>query len=173
MRRNPNKHAHPDLRDAVDVTRFWSLVDRRGPDECWPWAGDKDGDYGVFYFHRRLERAPSLALSFTTGEKRGEDLDTCHSCDNPPCCNPRHRRFDSRLSNVREMRERGRASRSGRLTDAEVIEIRERRASGARQKDLAENYGITDGQVSMIVRVIRWPNVGGPIQTERTYRHGE
>lgn len=51
--------------------------------------------------------------------------------------------------------------------------MRERRASGARQKDLAENYGITDGQVSMIVRGIRWPNVGGPIQTERTYRHGE
>ena len=43
----------------------------------------------------------------------------------------------------------------------------ERRANGARQKDLAEDFGVTDGQISMIVRGIRWADAGGPIQTER------
>lgn len=53
-----------------------------------------------------------------------------------------------------------------------VREMRERRAAGARRKDLAEQYGIADGQVSMIVRGHRWPTAGGPIQTERKYQRG-
>lgn len=30
--------------------RFWAKVDRRGPDECWPWLGakNKNEGYGVF-----------------------------------------------------------------------------------------------------------------------------
>lgn len=170
MRRNPNQHAAPALRDAVDVTRYWSLVQRAGPDDCWPWSGDTDSaGYGIFFWHGKRHGAHELAVSFSTGEERGESLDTCHSCDNPPCCNPSHVRFDTRLSNVGEMHDRGRAPRSGRLTDVQVVAIRERRAAGARQKDLAEQFGVTEGTISMIVRGIRWPNIGGPIQAERKY----
>ena len=100
-------------------------------------------------------------------------MDTCHSCDNPRCVNPEHLRFDTRQSNVREMYERGRAPRQGRLSDQDVVLIRMRRAAGARQKDLARDFGITDGQVSMIVRGKRWPNVGGPIETERRNYRGK
>lgn len=173
MRRNPNTHAHPDLRDAVDVTRFWSLVYRQEPDECWPWLGDttKDG-YGIFQFHGRRYGAHELALSFTTGEARLSTLDTCHSCDTPLCVNPAHLRFDTRRSNVTEMVERGRMARQGRLTDEEIILIRKRRAAGARQSDLAQQFGVSDGQISMIVRGKRWASVGGPIETERKYTHG-
>ena len=41
---------------------------------------------------------------------------------------------------------------------------------GARQKDLAQQFGISDGQVSMIVRGQRWAAAGGPI--ERNTAHG-
>ena len=31
------------------ITRFWSKVDKRGPDECWPWLGHcQKGGYGQF-----------------------------------------------------------------------------------------------------------------------------
>lgn len=120
-----------------------------------------------------MRPAHEMALSFTRGEKRIDTLDTCHSCDHPLCCNPNHLRFDTRASNVQEMHDRGRAARGGKLTDEQIVLIRERRAAGARQKDLAEQFGVTDGLISMIVRGLRWPNVEGPIQTERKYNRGK
>lgn len=169
MRRNPNLHAAPSLRDAVDVSRFWSLVGRRDSSECWPWLGDTDRNgYGIFFWHGRRHGAHELALSFQTGEARADGLDTCHSCDNPFCCNPKHLRFDSRASNVADMVMRGRAVKPGaKLTAADIVTLRERRAAGARQKDLAEQFGITDGQVSMIVRGLRWADAGGPLQARK------
>ena len=92
--------------------------------------------------------------------------------DNPICCNPAHLRFDTRLSNVREMHDRERANHASKLSAAQVVTMRQRRAAGARQKDLAEQFGITDGQVSMIVRGLRWANAGGPIESERKYVRG-
>lgn len=77
------------------LANWWSKVDRRGPDECWPWkAGtDKDG-YGKFavglgghtQLHTRAHRFGYLTLVGPL--KPGEVV--CHSCDNPPCCNPAH-----------------------------------------------------------------------------------
>lgn len=166
-RRKVSADPHPDLEEAVAVSRFWSNVNRSG-EGCWAWGGSLDEDgYGEFFYRGRNRRAHELALSFTTGEKRHDSLDTCHSCDNPPCVNPGHLRFDTRKSNVEDMLQRGRGARSGKLSDAQVILIRERRARGARQIDLAEQFGVSDGQISMIVRGLRWPEVGGPIEAKR------
>lgn len=173
MRRNPNRNADPSLRDAVDVTRFWNLVSRYADNECWPWRGDTDRNgYGVFFWHGKRYGAHELALSFTTGEVRLPVLETCHSCDSPGCCNPRHLRFDTRSANVQDMISRGRQNPHTKITREAVVLMRERRAAGARQKDLADQFGITDGQVSMIIRGIRWRDAGGPIETERKYRRG-
>ena len=173
MSRNVNPDPHPSLRDAVDVTRFWGLVQKGN--ECWEWQGhqNKDG-YGVFSWHGRRTPAHVLALSFSTGELKAEGLDTRHSCDNPPCVNPDHLKFGTRKENVQDMISRGRQSKPGqRLTDEDVKEIRERRASGARQKDLAEQYKITEAWVSGLVRGIKRPEAGGPVETERKYRYGK
>lgn len=158
-----------DFTDAAVVTRFWRNVRIGSPYECWPWTGytNKDG-YGEFHYRRDMRGAHELALSFTTGEAKHPDLDTCHSCDNPPCCNPAHLRFGTRTSNVHEMRDRGRGRNgSTRLTAEAVKEMRERRANGASQAVLAADYGITNGQVSMIVRGLRWKAAGGPIESKQ------
>ena len=159
---------HRSLIEAVTVSRFWRLVDIGDPGECWPWLGSLSKGYGEFFYGERIRPAHELALSFSTGEVRLSNLDTCHSCDNPPCCNPSHLRFDTRQGNVNDMIERGRAVMSGRkLTDEEIITIRERRANGARQKDLASQFGVSDGLISMVVRGLRWPNLPGPIEHKR------
>lgn len=139
---------------ATRVTRFWMLVQRRRPDECWPFEGhiDKDG-YGRFFDGQRMRPAHELALTFTTGEERPRKHDTCHSqqCTTRACCNPRHLRFDTRRGNVGDTVALGRQHRFGRkLTDREVGEIRTRLACGAIQKDLATQYGVNDSMISMI-----------------------
>lgn len=167
-------HANPELAEAMVVTRFWDQVRVGEPDQCWPWRGDTDDGYGVFFYRGKMRRATELALSFTTGEARLPELDTCHSCDNPPCCNPSHLRFDTRLSNVQDMHERGRAYvPSRKLTNEQVVTIRRRRAAGARQSDLAAQYHVTDGLISQIVRGVRYADVGGPIESKRAqYKRG-
>lgn len=171
-RRSPNRDPEPSLADAVSVSRFWRLVSKGNPEQCWTWLGDTDKNgYGVFVFQGRKAGAHELALSFTTGERRLPDLDTCHSCDNPPCCNPAHLRFDTRLSNVRDMQERGRAwngSAAPKLANADVVLMRRRRAAGARQQDLAAQFGVSISQVSMLVRGLRRPEAGGPISNPIT-----
>lgn len=160
----------PIYSDAVSVSRFWRLVDVRSDDECWQWLGDTDGDgYGVFFFKGRRAGAHEFALSFTTGERKLPELDTCHSCDNPPCCNPCHLRFGTRKSNVADMVNRGRASLNARkLSDEDVMMIRNRRAAGARQKDLARDFGVCDATISGIVTGNKWRSVGGPIEEKRS-----
>lgn len=158
----------PEFAEAVQVTRFWALVNTTG--DCWEWQGDKNRDgYGVFSWNGRRYGAHRLALSFATGESMGTGLETCHACDNPGCCNPDHLRFDTRMSNVREMHDRGRSvCPSARLTESDVRTIRTRRSHGAPQKILARDYGLSAAYVSEIVRGLTWKDAGGPIQSKNS-----
>lgn len=167
-RRCTAQNPDPLYADAVSVSRFWRLVDVRTGTECWPWTGDTDKNgYGVFFYKGRKAGAHEFALSFTTGERRLPGLDTCHWCDNPPCCNPLHLRFDTRVSNVHDMRDRGRAAKpNARLAPADVVLMRERRQAGAPQKLLAEQFGVSEAYVSTIVRGLTWADAGGPIQSK-------
>ncbi len=100
-----NKPVPLSILQAKDIERFWTLVDRRGPDECWPWKGPrfpgyfpkgkryfKEG-YARFYVTRDGKcyslRAHRVALFLVTGKDPG-DLFSCHSCDNVICCNGLH-----------------------------------------------------------------------------------
>ena len=150
------------------VTRFWSNVERGSEEQCWPWTGYSEDGYGRFYIDGRMIGAHELAVTFTTGEERLPGLDTCHTCDNPPCCNPKHLRFDTRQSNVDDMfdRERarvGEAHHAARLSPELVRMIRERRSAGALQRDLAKQYGISAAYVSDIVNGLAWQTAGGPV----------
>lgn len=156
-----------DLSEAVRVSDFWANVDRRTDGECWPWRGYSEDGYGRFFWRGKMRGAHELAVTFTTGEVRLPGYDTCHRCNNPICCNPNHLRFDSRRSNVADMIAAGRA-RPGRFSEREVIAMRERYAAGARQIDLARDFGVTNGLVSQIVRGLRYTHVGGPIVDKRS-----
>jgi hypothetical protein len=166
----------PDIATlAAKVTEFWSNVTVGKSDECWPWTGylEKDG-YGQFYFEGRMRPAHELAVTFTTGERRAPGLDTCHSCNNPPCCNPADLRFDTRKGNVADMLAAGtHYAHVGKLDRDAVQLIRERYSAGAKQATLAADYGVTNGLISQIVRGLRWVDAPGPITTKREkYNHG-
>lgn len=162
-----------DARVASKVTEFWSKVKQGQADECWPWTGYVEDGYGRFHWRGKMVGSHELALTFTTGERRHSSLDTCHRCGNPVCCNPSHLRFDTRASNVADSLAHGtHRAGPGKLTEADVVTIRNRRAMGAQQQTLADQYGVSNGLISQIVRGLRWSKVGGPIQTERKYENG-
>jgi hypothetical protein len=71
--------------------RFWAKVDRRGPDECWPWtAGLNGGGYGNFKIATGLYGyAHRIAYELKVGPiPAGLTLD--HLCRNRACANPDH-----------------------------------------------------------------------------------
>lgn len=71
--------------------RFWEKVDRRGPDECWPWRGHTNREgYGRFAGSAgKIVQAHRFAYMLVIGPiLDGLTLD--HLCRNRECVNPAH-----------------------------------------------------------------------------------
>ena len=141
--------------------RLWSRIDRRGPDECWPWTGRRGAHgYGMLDIDHRPHVASRVVYKLVTGD---EPQHVCHKCDNPPCCNPAHLFGGTAADNHADMMAKGRwvpprprrgsDNNASRLTEDDVIKIFR---SPLRQKDLAEKYGVTGTAIGLIKRGINW-----------------
>ena len=103
---NSNRTRSNSARYPSVAERFWAKVDRRGPDECWPWLAGQNGyGYGDFWNGRRLIRAHRFSYEMAHGSiPDGMDSDhTCHNraveqalcaggttCPHRACVNPAH-----------------------------------------------------------------------------------
>lgn len=97
--------------EPIEV-RFWSKVDIREPDECWPWLRyHKPRQCGNIRYNGESRQAPQIAWELTYNVPFPRHLDACHHCDNPPCCNPRHIYAGTTMQNVHDCIARGRFSR--------------------------------------------------------------
>lgn len=77
------------MRTSID-TRFWSKVDKSGPNACWWWLGAIDGTgYGSFFVDGRRVGAHRFSYELAFGPI-GEGLVLDHLCRNRPCVNPGH-----------------------------------------------------------------------------------
>jgi hypothetical protein len=86
-----------------------------------------------------------------------------HSCDFPPCCNPRHILDGTDQDNVNDRfaRHRDRSQVAGehhaaKLTFAQAEEIRRRRAAGEAGWQLAKEFGVSDSTVSCVMHNVRY-----------------
>lgn len=84
---------HDDLTDA-QLDAILSRVDKRGPDECWPWAGWKNRDGYPAHSVRvdgEVRRATPYRITHEMEYGRiPPDLEADHLCRNRGCCNPHH-----------------------------------------------------------------------------------
>lgn len=70
--------------------RFWSKVDKRGQEECWPWHGTiANNGYGHFWVGGKAVGAHRFSYELLTAPiPPGLTLD--HLCRNRRCVNPAH-----------------------------------------------------------------------------------
>lgn len=149
--------------------RFWAKVDRSGgPDACWPFRGYIESNgYGRLSVNDRQEWAHRVAYELTYGPLPPKHK-ACHSCDNPPCCNPAHLFPGTQKANVDDMVAKGRARnkthRGGehgcaKLTDADVLAIRAAADSGETGAAIAQRFGVSASQAQRIIRRKAWSHL--------------
>lgn len=153
-------------RPRNDMTKFWSKVDRRGPDDCWLWQGYRNTTtgYGVFKIHYEDILAHRVSYFLTHG--RWAQPCCLHTCDVRPCVNPAHLYEGDHKDNARDREVRGRnnwavgeRAHSAKLRPNWIRDIRDLYASGVMQRDIAAAYAIKQGTVSNICARKSWKHV--------------
>jgi hypothetical protein len=148
-------------------SRFQFLIEAvkaHHSDEClvWPYARVSAG-YGNIKHKGRYMSVHRLAYSIFVRRIRVNKL-IRHSCDNPPCFNPRHLLSGTHRQNSREMVERGRSSRgvgrpAAKLTDAKVRKIRMLRCDGFKLAELAKMFKVSYFAIEQVLNGKRWKHV--------------
>jgi hypothetical protein len=151
--------AIPELTDAQQQ-RFWSKIDRCGPDDCWEWIACRSSwGYGQVKLDRVVYLAHRVTYFLTNGQPG--NLCVCHICDNPGCNNPRHLFLGTDADNmsdkvIKNRQVKGETNGRAVLTAGDVLEIRR---SQLAQKTLAQKYGIDPSTVSAIIRRRIWKHL--------------
>ncbi len=151
----------------TDEERLWSKIDRSGgPDACWPWTTDSvfRNGYGQFTYMADGKcvhiQAHRMVWIFVNGPIEPPSLLALHTCDNPPCCNPRHLFLGTHSINTRDAVLKCRTN-TVKLTKEQVREIRQMYVPGkTSQQEIADLFGVGQTQVSRIVRNDQWDFLG-------------
>lgn len=144
----------------ADEERFLHCVEFT--DYCWLWSGTTDTyGYGRFFARGRMHQAHRAAWELYCSEIP-EGLCVLHSCDNPPCVNPAHLFLGTKLDNKRDEMKKGRnvvgeQVGTSKLTAQQVKAILE---DTRPQIEIAREYGLCKGNVSMIKSRQTWRHLG-------------
>jgi hypothetical protein len=143
---------------------FWSFV--RKDAECWEWMRFRN-KFG--YGRIRVSGVNFLTHRYAWILTHGvipDDLCVLHRCDNPPCVNPSHLYLGTDADNARDRTERGRyADFKGekhprvKLSEREVLLIRQRLDDGESQTNLAAMFGVTQAMISCIHKRLAWRHI--------------
>lgn len=151
----------------TEIKRFLMRVEKGGSSKCWPWTGSrlKVGWHGQWRNQAgAIEPTHRAAWRLFVGEIP-DGLFVLHKCDNPICCNPGHLFLGTQSDNMKDMWAKKRArpqTRRGqdhplaKLTDEEVLEIRESTASVV---ELAAKYRVTRTTITDVQRRRIWTHI--------------
>ena len=123
-------------------TSFWDRVDKRGPDECWPWLGEL-----------RLPVA-TLTWQATKGPVPPGKWPQ-QTCGNSKCCNPAH----LELTDPTKAKHKRVMKRRGHFTAEDVLAIREKYTKGKSISYLCRKYKVTYSCIHAIVNRKTWTQI--------------
>lgn len=152
------KHAPRSSQPLAD--RLWAKVMKTSDadDECWPWTGAriKKGYGNVFLGtvngKKKFGTSSRVVWEVTFGPIP-DGFDVCHSCDNPPCCRPKHLFLGTRAENLADMiRKKRDVDRwNAKLTPENVLAIRSALSSET-QSSIARRFGVSYGIVHRLAQ---------------------
>lgn len=130
------------------------------PDACMEWPFAKTHGYATIAIKRRARRVHGDMCAKAHGP-RPEGHFACHTCDNPPCVNPKHLYWGTPADNGRDAAERGRHPRgeakwNATLTDKIVLEILSSPESGNK---VSERLKVDRAVVSRIRNRKAWAHL--------------
>ena len=157
-----NKMNHPD----EIIVRFFENINYPGnDDDCWTWKGycNKAG-YGIFNWNRHI-KAHRFVYECYNGSI-STDIFVCHTCDNPPCCNPNHLKLGTDMDNKQDMVQKNRqafgtANGMSKLNDEIIIEILEGIRSGkyTSLQQICSAHSIAESPIRDIFNRKLWSHV--------------
>ncbi len=162
--------------DEKRVARFWARVNKSGPvpehmphlGACWLWTHTiATNGYGRIFWGKSLRTTHRLSWELTRGAIPLGGV-ICHRCDVKHCVNPSHMFVGTQADNLRDMREKGRGvvpkmvganHANSKLTEADVVEIRRRRAQGETLMSIGAAFGVRFTTIEKVVNRKAWLHV--------------
>jgi DNA-binding CsgD family transcriptional regulator len=137
---------------------------------CWEWQGVRlKGGYGKIMENGRSKRtllAHRVAWEAHNAEPIPPGMCVCHTCDNRACVNPFHLFIGSYTDNMQDMIRKGRKvthagelSACAKISEQDVLAIRELGSQGCKQSDIAHQFGISRASVGLILNGKLWKHL--------------
>lgn len=137
--------------------RFWSMVERKGPNDCWLWTASTQvygyGQITVRFANRQYRNLPAHRVSYQFAH--GEipvGMCVCHTCDVPRCVNPAHLFLGTKADNNADMKRKNRHPLGDRHHNRKLNsdQVRAIRNDPRPQRTIAPEYGVSSSCISGI-----------------------
>lgn len=153
---------------------------------CWIWQGKKNHKgYGYVSVCGNTIGAHRLSFLLHRGPIP-KGLEVMHTCDIPACINPEHLMLGTTKDNARDCVRKGRKpfqknrelarrcrevqigekNSFSRLSEDDIIQIRQYSLSGLSQRQIAARFGVTQTNIGYILRGETWKSVPLPSAPE-------
>jgi|SRR5882757_389223 len=147
--------------------KFWAKA-KRVASGCLEWQGWTCTGYGRIGYKGKYPRAHVLAWEFRNGPVPA-GLCVCHNCpggDNRLCIDPDHMFLGTKGDNTwdaykKERMPIGERSTAAKLTNRQVVAIREGHALGIYYKTLANAAGVSGSTIQSIINGSTWKHLPG------------
>jgi len=141
---------------------------KNGPSGCIEWAGHKTPNgYGVIGGLDVYKKVSTHRLSYEIHfGPVPKGMHVCHKCDNRACINPDHLFLGSASENMQDMYRKGRQPNfkgerhpGAKLSEADVLRIKELLATGIVNRRIAEMFKVSPTTICTINTGRKWTHL--------------
>ena len=155
--------------ERKDQRRLMDDIDSRDPEKCWDWLSTtNNAGYPLFSLKGEMVSAIRLLYQIYYKRRIPKGWIVSHTCKNNSCVNPGHLYITTRSERTQEAlrnreyipaSQKGQKNPNSKLTEDDVVSIREKKDQGATHQELADEYNVTKTTISQIVNRKLWKHV--------------